>query len=80
MWRFSMWEFDCDRQATQQAYSSVKARGADTCICRGCRNFVLARDTLYPPQFLELLKSLGIDPLKDAEVYHIARLIPEVHE
>lgn len=42
------WEFDCDRQATQQAYSRVKAGGADTCTCKGCRNFVRARETLYP--------------------------------
>lgn len=45
--------------------------GADTCGCAGCRNFKSARGHAYPPEFLTLLKSLGVDPLKDAEVFHM---------
>jgi hypothetical protein len=71
--------FECDRDATLAAYSRVIAESAARCACNGCRNFVLAGTTAFPNQFLRLLDSLGVDPLKDGEVYHNARLAPGKH-
>jgi hypothetical protein len=74
------WLFTCDRRATVDAYGRAQAGGADSCACNTCRNFVVVRDRVFPPAFLELLCSLGIDPHKDGEVYHNARLAPGRHD
>lgn len=34
---------------------------------------------MFPPAFIELLESLGIDPSKDGEIYHAGRLAPGEH-
>jgi hypothetical protein len=51
----------------------------DDCGCEGCRNLVLLRDGLYPGDVLALLEELGVDPRKEAEAYHTARLGPNRH-
>lgn len=38
------------------------------------------RGEVFPARFLALLDKLGIDPGKDAEVYHNARLAPGRHD
>jgi len=55
------------------------AGGADTCTCVWCRNFVQVRERAYPPRFLAFLESVGIDPLKDGEVYHNGEMQPGAH-
>ena len=70
---FGRWKYSVDRDATIRAYGQTDHGGADTCDCAGCRNFRLARAQVFPADFLALLDELGIDPLKDAEVYHVAR-------
>ena len=71
--------YTCDRAATENAYSRADIGGVESCSCEGCRNFVLVRDEVFPPSFLALLESLGIDPRKDGETYHIARDRPGRH-
>jgi hypothetical protein len=39
----------------------------------------MARERVFPLEFLGLLDQLGVDPHKDAEAYHIARLAPGCH-
>jgi len=80
MGTFSMWEFTNDRTATIAAYARIERGGSDTCSCNGCRNFVAARDKVYPSEFIALLSSLGIDSRKDGEVYHNAQLSPGRHD
>jgi hypothetical protein len=72
MSRFGNWTFRLERLATQEAYAMCPLGGDDTCDCAFCRNFRLARERVFPEPFLQLLDSLGIDPLKDGEVYHVA--------
>jgi hypothetical protein len=72
--------FTVDRLATAQAYRTAGNGGADSCSCRACRNFRLVRDSAFPPEFLRLLEELGIDPVKDGEVYHNARIGPARHD
>jgi hypothetical protein len=77
---FGQWQFEYDPEATQLAYSHVERGGAESCNCNGCRNFVAVRDRVFPKAFLEFLASVGIDPLKDAEIYHNARFSPGHHD
>ena len=74
------WLFTTHLHTTQIAYSAIDAGGADGCDCNECRNFVAVRDRMFPPAFVSLLQSLGIDPHKDGEVYHNARLAPGRHD
>jgi len=76
---FGEWQFECDPEATILAYSDVEQGGAEGCTCNGCRNFVAARGRVFPKAFLEFLATVGVDPLKDAEAYHVARLAPGCH-
>ena len=77
---FDAWKYRADRDATILAYARTERGGADTCNCAGCRNFRLVRAEVFPAEFLALLDKLGIDPGKDAEVYHNARLAPGRHD
>ena len=66
---FGEWKYTVDPHATRLAHQRFELGGADTCTCAGCRNFRLARSVVFPKAFLRLLDELGIDPLKDVEVY-----------
>jgi hypothetical protein len=74
------WVFSLDRTATLEAYRAVEHGGSEACSCAGCRNFLLARASVFPSSFLTLLDQLGIDAMKDAEVYHNARISPGRHD
>lgn len=76
---FGSWQYTCDRQATAAAYSRASRGDSSRCTCNGCRNFVAACSEVFPTQFLLFLETLGIDPTKDGEVYHNARLSPGTH-
>jgi hypothetical protein len=76
---FGLWKYTVDRDATALAYSRAEAGGANACNCLGCRNFRLARERVYPSEFLALLDHLGIDPRKEAEAYHMVRTAPGFH-
>jgi hypothetical protein len=80
MSNFDEWKYRADRDATTLAYSRTDRGGADTCDCAGCRNFRAARADCFPPEFIALLGQLGIDPCKEAEVYHNARIGPGRHD
>lgn len=71
--------YTCDRVATADACRRATAGGSRTCACAGCRNFVAVGPRVFPAAFVELLDSLGIDPTKDAEVYHTARASAGLH-
>jgi hypothetical protein len=77
---FGDWSYYADPEATARAYRSAEHAGAETCGCAGCRNFLLARNNVYPAPFLTLLEQLGVDARKDGEVYHNARLSPGRHD
>lgn len=77
---FGQWRYSVDRDATILAYARAERGGTDTCTCANCRNFRVARARVFPAEFLALLDQLGIDPRKDGEVYHNARLAPGRHD
>lgn len=71
--------FMVDRDTTARAYQLAEGGGSETCVCNGCRNFRIARDRVFPADFLALLSDLGIDPRKDAEVVHYGANEPGMH-
>lgn len=60
-----------DVSATRKIYSSIKRGGAAECGCDFCNNFVSQIPDAFPQEVLVLFENLGIDPLKDAEVYEL---------
>ena len=77
---FGQWRYSVDRDATIAAYAETELGASDyLCDCSGCRNFRLARAQVFPGGFLALLDRLGIDPLKESEVFQYARLAPGRH-
>lgn len=73
------WRFTCDLGSTVAAYARAEAGYTQTCTCNGCRNFVVARFEAFPKRFVALLESLGIDPVKEGEIYHTCRMSPGKH-
>lgn len=61
-------KYTVDRAATVAVYALEKVAGRPECDCRDCRNFRLVRAQMFPPEFLALLDSLGIDPALPREV------------
>jgi hypothetical protein len=61
--------FRYDRAMTEQAYAGIQVDGATECGCMYCRNFIAQRTTIYPASFLALLDQLGIDSMKEGEIY-----------
>jgi hypothetical protein len=76
---FGLWEYVHDRKATAAAYALADKGGSQHCQCSGCRNFIAVRLQVFPPPFLHLLETLGIDYAKDAEVFRNARIAPGRH-
>ena len=76
---FGQWQYNCDREATAAACARTKVGYTESCTCNGCRNFVAARTKALPRSFVDLLNTLGVDPSKDAEIYHTARMAPGKH-
>jgi len=67
---FGQWQYTVDVAATAEAYARAPHGDAQRCRCSTCRNFISIRDTVLPNEFRNFLLSLGIDPLKEGEVYH----------
>ena len=65
------WQVACDPDATRAAFATLPV-GTD-CSCDPCRNFTAAAGRTFPPAFLKITTSLGIDPTKPAELCHWTR-------
>lgn len=46
---------------------------AEACGCDQCLNFAAQRDTIYPPELLQLFDALGLDHRFEADVNHLAQ-------
>ena len=59
-----------DREATVALYrQTITVPGADNCTCTSCKNFAAQRGKVFPEEFLQFLKQLGVDPLKEWEAF-----------
>ena len=61
--------FLCDPEATRKAYAAVAESNPEECGCAFCLNYIAARPRTYAPPVGDILKRLGIDPVREAEAY-----------
>ena len=66
---FGPWRITVDREATIRIHAAMPAGSALGCKCVSCENFARHKPIPYPPESLELLHRLGIDPNKEIESY-----------
>jgi hypothetical protein len=61
-----------DFEATRALYREhIKVAGADECGCADCKLFASRRATVYPKHLHDLLTKLGVDPMKELEVFEL---------
>jgi hypothetical protein len=65
------WKIWVNKPATIEVYNKMDFGSTDYCWCDYCRNFKAQKSRIYPENFIKILQNLGIDHLKEAEVYHI---------
>jgi len=63
---------DYDRAATSAVYKQIVAGSPEQCACLDCRNFVLQRVKVHPPEAVEIFRTLGIDFRKESEIWTVA--------
>ena len=73
------WVLRHDAEATRKCYAAIPSAGPESCGCVPCLNFAAARDRAYPADVRDLFERLGISPLREVEVYHLARLDSGLH-
>lgn len=66
--RVAKWLIDHDPDATRRCFAERRAGSGCTCI--ECVNFDAAAGKTFPPDFVALTDSLGIDPTKPSELAH----------
>ena len=66
---FLDWTFDADIDATREAYRGVDQCAPEECGCDYCKNWVLARGSMYPASILEFLRDVGIEHPCEAETW-----------
>jgi hypothetical protein len=76
---FGRWRLSCDCEASRRGYQLVPVGAPEACGCLYCRNFAATRSHVYPAEVLALFEQLGIDPSREAEVYHMGPLQPGLH-
>src|SRR4051794_3057595 len=70
---YRTWKFRADPGLTRRIYAAGPLSAPSQCGCDPCRNFLACHDIVYPTEVLELLKQLGIEPIREAEVYDVYR-------
>jgi hypothetical protein len=73
------WQVEVDLPATKAAQQSRQAGGPESCGCLACRNFIAARNVVYPAAFVQLLEILGIPENRESEIYHCGEVQPGLH-
>lgn len=68
------WIVRYDKEDTARRYALAQKGGPDECVCENCRNFVAARESVYPDEARRIFDMLGIDCHKEAEVAHTNRI------
>jgi hypothetical protein len=59
-----------DREATAALYrDKITVPGTERCTCISCKNFAAQRDNVFPDEFLQFLKELGVEPPREWEAF-----------
>jgi len=73
------WIFEINKQSTEEAYKKIGLSGTESCNCNYCKNFITARDLIYPEEVRELFNKLGIDIGKEADASEFYKLENGLH-
>ena len=71
---YGRWVIGSDPDATRIAYAELTRGSPEECGCDPCLNFAAQRNKIYSPRALALFEFLAIQPDREAEIYHMARL------
>ena len=66
--QIARWKVAVDVQGTRAIYAQSTA-GADACGCSACQSYASVRHIAIPREARHVLDSLGIDPMKEEEVF-----------
>lgn len=66
--RYHAWAIQVDVEATARAYAQLSTGEAEKCGCRDCLNWISHRLSAFPAEFIQFIRQLGIDPLKETEI------------
>jgi hypothetical protein len=73
------WILEIDKQSTKEAYKKIGLSGAESCNCNYCKNFIAARESIYPEEVRYLFNKLGIDFSKEADASEFTKLENGLH-
>ena len=73
------WIFQVDSNLTRQTHANAETGSSEGCPCGQCKNYRNQKETVFPDEILHLFSNLGIDHLKECEVYEIERLDNGLH-
>ena len=68
------WNVAYDREKTESLHNAAECGASGKCQCCHCRNFVAARDMVYPEIVRRIMASLGVDYKKEQELYEICEV------
>lgn len=69
---FLNWKLLVDDEQNKLAYQNVVGI-TESCDCKWCANFAMARDQTYPKKVINLFEQLGVDCTKEADLYQQGR-------
>jgi hypothetical protein len=67
------WRLRSYREQTLEAFAKIRTGSPEECGCEDCQNFIAVRHKAYPFAALAIFARLGIDPVKEAEIWHTHR-------
>ncbi|MEM9809258.1 MAG: hypothetical protein AAF959_28735 [Cyanobacteria bacterium P01_D01_bin.56] len=59
---FHNWKIDVDIDATRQLYPNNCVEDSNACGCDECSNFAAQKLTIFPNDFYQFLRDIGINP------------------
>ena len=74
VFQIGRWTVEVDVEATRAAYRQRTQGSPEECGCLECRNFAAARRQAYPAAVREALATLGVEPIREAEIFHLGPL------
>lgn len=71
---YKNWILEVEKERTSAVYALAKGGSPEGCDCNECKNFLANKEKIYPTEFKDLLKKLGIEEEKALEVSHFGKL------
>jgi len=73
------WEFEVDKQTTENTYRTVEYGAARACGCNYCQNYLLQQEFIYPSEVINFFETVGIDYHKDSDASEFGEIENRMH-